>query len=71
MKDYKTVNVVGVEMYYRNNSTNNPTLIHFTKENGATYCGFEHWAAEHITGDITDHVIETACCKKCLKHIIS
>lgn len=67
----KQVNVIGREMYYRNNSTGNPTLIHFISGEGPdgsrAYCGFTHSFAENVIGDITDTILESQCCKKCLQ----
>lgn len=67
----KQINVIGEEMYFRNNSTGKPTLIHFIDPSSLkTYCGFKSFGAENIIGDDTDTVTESQCCKKCLKHFI-
>lgn len=67
----KRVNVIGREMYFRNNSTGKPTLIHFisgeAQDGSKAYCGFSSLLAQNIIGDQTDSVLESQCCKKCLK----
>lgn len=67
----KQVNVIGEEMYFRNNSTGAPTKIHFIDPSSLkTYCGFSTFGAQNIVGDETDAVVESQCCKKCLQQFI-
>lgn len=60
---------LGVEFYFRNNSTNKPSMRHIINQNsGKSYCGFQDFCAQSIIGDESDHadpIIST--CKKCLK----
>lgn len=71
--DNPKVNVIGREMYYRNNSTGKPTLIHFispeANDGSMAYCGFSSLFAESVIGDTTDTILKIQCCKKCLSEM--
>lgn len=60
---------LGVEFYFRNNSTNKPTMRHIIYEkSGKSYCGFQDFFAQNIVMDESDHADPiTSTCKKCLK----
>lgn len=59
---------VGVEFFFRNNSTGNPTLRHIinpiTKK---SFCGFDDFIAQIYIGSESDYLDpKNNCCKKCL-----
>lgn len=63
----------GVEFYFRNNSTGNPTLRHIVMESEEfskvkTYCGFKSPFTESVISDESDIDMPIlSICKKCLK----
>lgn len=63
-----TKELLGAELYSRNNSTGKPTQYHIIKAGTfRTYCGFSHPFCEHDTVDETHSFLENEFCKKCLK----
>lgn len=61
--------ITGYTLYFRNNSTGNPTKIHIIKPNTEkTFCGFEHHFAEFY--DLEEFsALRVDCCKHCLKAV--